>query len=256
MSDASSPPPPAWDYSAHAPHYDKRADYAGEAIDALLTLARLRKDVPIVDIGAGTGKLTRMLLARGFEVRAVEPNRAMRELGVQNTAGMRVTWSEGTGEETLLPAASFDLVTFGSSFNVTDRPRALREAARILAPRGWFACMWNHRDLDDPIQALCERTIRERIPHYDYGSRREDQTGTILESGLFDAPERIDGRTLHRVSVEDFVEGWRSHATLARQAGSRLEEVIAAISEELAGRGPLEVPYVTRVWCARLRELP
>lgn len=236
-----------------ASHDDERADYSEEAIGRMLETARPDRARPIADIGAGTGKLTRLLLGRGFKVLAVEPNAAMREIGIANTNGKPVVWSVGTGEATGLPGAAFDLVTFGSSFNVTDRARTLREVQRILRPRGWFACMWNHRDLDDPLQAKVEAIIRSHIPEYDYGTRREDQTGVIRASGLFEEPIAIEGRTTRSQRVADYVEAWRSHATLQRQAGERLAAVIRAIEALLDGAGTIVVPYTTRLWCARLR---
>ena len=242
-----------WDYSTLAEHYDKRADYANEAIDAMLDLTRPDRTRPIADIGAGTGKLTKLLLARGYTVRAVEPNDSMREHGIRNTAGAPVQWTTGTGEQTGLPDASFDLVTFGSSFNVTDRPRALREVARIARSHGWFACMWNHRDLDDEVQRLCEKIIRDRIPQYDYGSRREDQTEVIRASGLFEEPIPIERRVVHEISLQDFVEAWRSHATLQRQAGDAFDAIIRDIENALSKRSTIHVPYTTRLWCAHLK---
>lgn len=240
-----------WDYSALAVHYDKRADYAGEALDQLLERARPGRARPIADVGAGTGKLTRPLLDRGFAVHAVEPNDAMRGFGVANTAGRPATWSVGTGEATGLSSAAYDLVTFGSSFNVTDRAKTLVEVARILRPRGWFACMWNHRDLADPIQTTCEAVIKRYLPDYGYGSRREDQAAVIRASDLFEEPIAIEGLTINRTPLAEFIDAWRSHATLERQAGGLFGEIVAAIERELAGRAFLDVPYTTRLWCAR-----
>ena len=146
-----------WDYTALADAYLKRPDYSDAAIDAMLKIAQTPAGALVCDVGAGVAHLTLMLAARGFNVRAVEPNDAMRENGRKRTASLgNVTWSEGVGEATGQAAATFELVTFGSSFNVCDRGAALRETARILRPRGWFACLWNHRDLEDPIQARAE----------------------------------------------------------------------------------------------------
>jgi SAM-dependent methyltransferase len=242
-----------WDYTELAKHYDKRGDYSSEAIDELLAITQPDRATPIADIGAGTGKLSKPLLARGYRVKAVEPNAAMRECGVRNTAGQNIEWSAGTGERTGLPGHSVDLVTFGSSFNVTDRQATLKEVARVARPRGWFACMWNHRDLDDDIQRLCEHVIHERLPSYQYGSRREDQTEVIRASGLFEEPRAFEGRTVHEMPLVDFMDAWRSHATLQRQAGDAFPAVIRDIEAALAGRSKIEVPYTTRVWCARLR---
>lgn len=241
----------AWDYSKLARHYDKRADYSADALEKMLEITGASSGGVVADVGAGTGKLTSYLLRAGLEVIAVEPNEEMRKLGIQNTRGGRVTWIEGVGEGTGLPDRSVALVTFGSSFNVCERQAALKEAHRILRPGGWFACLWNHRDLSDPLQAAVEQTIARAIPGYSYGARREDQSQVIAASGLFLATQRIEGRITHRTSVADYMEAWKSHATLARQAGDRFKWVIQSIRRELGTRDTLEVPYLTQVWCAK-----
>ena len=141
-----------WDYTALAHAYLKRPDYADAAIDAMLAIMGARKRDKICDVGAGLAHLTLMLAARDMDVTAVEPNDAMRANGIKRTKELtNVRWHEGIGEQTGQPSRSFDIVTFGSSFNVCDRPAALKESARILRLGGWFACLWNHRQLDDPI---------------------------------------------------------------------------------------------------------
>ena len=145
-----------------------------------------------------------------------------------------VRWHEATGEQTGQPSQSFDFVTFGSSFNACDRPAALKETGRILKPRGWFACLWNHRQLDDPIQMQIEVIIKDRVRDYDYGSRREDQTAIIDASGLFSRVVHLDSRVVHEQTIEDCVEAWRSHSTLQRQARAAFGDVVASIEEYLA----------------------
>ena len=104
-----------WDYTEHAAHYDKRADYSYEAIKQLLTATGCTPQKPIAEVGAGTGKLTKELLKHGLTVKSVEPNDAMRAIGIKNTQGQSVTWSVGTGEATGLPTGSAYAVFFGSS---------------------------------------------------------------------------------------------------------------------------------------------
>jgi ubiquinone/menaquinone biosynthesis C-methylase UbiE len=242
----------AWDYTTLAKYYDKRAEYASDAIDRMVQEAGVTRDTLVADIGAGTGKLTVQLLRRGLNVVAVEPNDEMRKFGIQNTQGQTVKWIEGTGEKTTLRDHSVGLATFGSSFNVTDRALTLKEVKRILVKGGWFACMWNHRDLKDPLQAEVERVIHSEVAEYSYGTRREDQTEVIKSSGLFQAVRRIEGSVVHEISTEDYVEAWKSHATLARQAGEKFSKVIKAIKKVVAGRNTISVPYTTRIWYARL----
>ena len=77
------------------------------------------------------------------------------------------------------------MVTFGArlTFVIVNRP--LRKPPG-LKPRGWFACMWNHRELENPIQSKIESIIKERVSGYGYGTRREDQT-EVINSCAFSA---------------------------------------------------------------------
>lgn len=245
-----------WDYTELAAAYLKRPDYAREAIARLVEMTGVRAGDRVCDIGAGAAHLTRLLLEHDLVVTAVEPNDAMRANGQAVTRDRGVTWVEGTGEHTGQPEGAFALVTFGSSFNVTDRAAALAESARLLRPGGWFACMWNHRDITDPLQRRIEDAIRHRVPAYAYGTRREDQTDVINASGLFGTVERIEGSETHRQTVADCIEAWRSHGTLQRQAGDQFSAVIADIADVLhaTGRDTLDVPYVTRVWLAPVKK--
>ena len=168
-----------WDYSERAHTYDCRADYSKKAILNLLNTVKLYPGEKVADIGAGTGKLTKVLIDYGLNVLAVEPNKTMRNYGMDNLTGRRVTWFEGKGEETGLEDNSVKAVFFGSSFNVVNQPHALVETARVLRANGIFSCMWNHRDTADVIQREIELIIRNEIPNYNYGSRRRDPTKII-----------------------------------------------------------------------------
>jgi ubiquinone/menaquinone biosynthesis C-methylase UbiE len=244
-----------WDYTTLADAYLKRPDYADAAVDAMLSIARVAGGDKVCDVGAGVAHLTLMLAARGLDVSAVEPNDAMRANGVKRTERLgNVRWHEGTGEATGQASQAFDIVTFGSSFNVCDRHQALKETARILKPRGWFACMWNHRQLENPIQAQIEAIIKERVSGYGYGTRREDQTAVIDSSGLFGPVVHVDARVMHEQTIEECVEAWRSHATLERQAGAAFHQVVAAIEDYLRrlGTPSIQIPYSTNIWVAQL----
>lgn len=246
-----------WDYTNLADAYLKRPDYAQEAIDRMLSTAGVHEGDAVCDVGAGAAHLTRMLAAKGLDVYAVEPNDAMRANGIKRTESFpNVRWFDGVGEHTGQPDNKFKLVSFGSSFNVTDRLKALQEAQRILAEDGWFACMWNHRDLEDPVQKKIERIIKGHIEEYSYGTRREDQTDVIRESGRFEDIQAFAGCVTHSVKVEDVVEAWRSHSTVERQARDKFDAIIHDIEDYIYGLNVTEIkiPYVTRVWMARVKK--
>jgi ubiquinone/menaquinone biosynthesis C-methylase UbiE len=244
-----------WDYSSLADAYLKRADYADAAIDAMLSIARIKVGDKICDVGAGVAHLTLMLAQRGLDVVAVEPNDSMRENGLLRTQTLKnVRWHEGTGENTGQASDAFDMVTFGSSFNVCDRPLALKETARILKPKGWFSSIWNHRDLTDPIQTQIEQIIKSGVSSYNYGSRREDQTAVIDSSKLFGPVINLRSRIIHDQTIQECVEAWRSHATLQRQAGTNFYSIIKEIEKYLLSlkSEEIQVPYLTNIWLAQL----
>lgn len=245
-----------WDYSDLADAYLKRPDYSEPAIEAMLSIFGVKKQHKVCDIGAGVAHLTLMLADRDYDVVAVEPNDSMRRNGIVRTQKYtNVSWFEGTGENTGQASGSFDFVTFGSSFNVCDRQEALKETARLLKPKGWFACMWNNRNLEDEIQSSIENIIKSTVPDYDYGTRRETQTEVITASGLFGPVVHISSNVQHQQSLSECVEAWRSHATLERQTGSLFPKVITEIERYLKGLNQvtIEIPYTTNVWVAQLK---
>ncbi|MDB4635331.1 class I SAM-dependent methyltransferase [bacterium] len=245
-----------WNYTELADAYLERPDYADNAIDAMLKVSGTEKGDRFCDVGAGVAHLTLMLAKRGMDVVAVEPNDAMRANGIKRTENMPdVQWHEGTGEDTGQKPQDFDMVTFGSSFNVCDRERALTETARILKPLGWFACMWNHRHLEDPIQSEIEDIIREKVEGYGYGARREDQRAVIDASGLFGPVVHLDSRVMHEQTLDECIKAWRSHATLERQSGPDFGAVVTAIETYLKSLNTevIQIPYSTNIWVAQLR---
>ena len=245
-----------WDYTELAEAYLKRPDYAQSAIDKMLQTAGIEKGGAACDVGAGAAHLTLKLAEYGLNVCAVEPNDAMRANGIKRTAQYQnVQWFEGVGEHTGIEDQKFHLVTFGSSFNVCDRQEALKETKRILKDGGWFACMWNHRDLRDPMQKEIEDILKTQIPDYSYGTRREDQTDVIRESGLFKDVIYIEGTVVHEILAEDFIEGWKSHGTVQRQSREKFDFINSEIRKAVEAKGEkyVKVPYTTRIWMAQVK---
>ena len=93
------------------------------------------------------------------------------------------------------------------------------------------------------------------MPEFRPGSRREDQAPLLRRSGAFADIASFDTEFVARVSRSDYLDAWRSHLSVARQAGPRFDALLADIGLLLdeTGRSELEVPYVTRLWFARKR---
>jgi ubiquinone/menaquinone biosynthesis C-methylase UbiE len=241
-----------WDYTTLAETYSQRPNYADAAIDEIVQAAGLLPGDPVADLGAGTGHMTLKLAARQLDVTSVEPNANMRRIGLSRTSGLsNVRWQEAVMEETGLPSQKFKLVSYGSSFGVAEYGPTLREADRLLAPGGSLVALFNHRDLEDPLQHGVEEIIRRYVPDYQYGNRRVDQGALIESTGQFVLKRRIETPFVHEQDAEEWIAAWSSHATVARQAGDRFNDILVEIADFVRARCPnkiVRVPYTTRSW--------
>lgn len=138
-----------------------RPDYAPESVAWLVEVAGLSAGAHVLDVAAGTGKLTGLLVAAGLEVVAMEPSRAMRGKLAELLPGVRVR--DGTAEAIDLPASSADAVTVGHAFHHFHADTALAEIHRVLRPGGTLALFWNVYAKGGPIKVELDRIIDRHI---------------------------------------------------------------------------------------------
>ncbi len=247
---------PAWDYSELAASYELRAPYAYAELWELLTRCGVPSAARVVDIGAGTGRLSRCLAERGHRVQAIEPCAPMRVIGQAKCRGLDVAWHPVDGVCTGLSAASADLVSYGSSFNVLPAAAAISEALRLLGGAGQVLVLWNHRDLDDPLQRGIEDLIRQFAPTYTGGSRRENPLPVWQEFAEVEQSTTLAAPLQVHQSTADFIAGFRAHGTVIRHLGDRLEgflQSLTALLDSACPDGQIAVPFTTRAWCMRVR---
>jgi SAM-dependent methyltransferase len=137
-----------------------RPGYPGDALD----VANVPASSSVLDLGAGTGKLTRLLLTRFARVVGVEPAEAMRRLLAELCPDAEALG--GSAEAIPLADGSVDAVFSAEAFHWFDGERALAEIARVLRPHGALVLMWNvpAGPIEPPIEAV-ERLVDERAPH-------------------------------------------------------------------------------------------
>jgi len=216
-----------------------RPGYPGEAI----TWALGAEPLDVLEIGAGTGKLTRTLLDQGHRVLATDPSPEM--LGVLR-AQLDTQALLARAERLPVSSHSVDAVVCGQSFHWFDAEVALAEIARILRPEGRLVLLWNFRDL--------------RVP---WIRKLSDLIGVEAREGLIDPVAACESFT----DLESHqVKSWQTHTaqtladlTRSRSAAASLshgdrEALVARVVElyDSYGRGPdgLQMPYTTHVFRA------
>ncbi len=239
-----------WNYTDLAAAYDHRPDYHAGLVRHLLSDFELAQGDTVLDVGAGTGKLTGLLADSGATVVACEPNAEMLRRGADK-GHRNASWVRAVGESLPIRTTSIALVCFGSSFNVLPAGAALDESARVLQGNGHWLALWNHRDLDDSLQREVEEIIRRHVPAYDYGRRRVDPSHDVAMHASFEVVRAHEQRFVVDVAATDWIAAWQSHATLQRQAGAVLPRILAEVHALIDGAGTLSVPYFTRAWTAR-----
>jgi SAM-dependent methyltransferase len=158
-----------------------RPGYPADAVDYVSSETNAGEGEIVVDLGAGTGKLTAQLVARGLDVVAVEPLDEMRARLSEQLP--EVTALAGTAYDTGLASARAAAVTVAQAFHWFAGERALTEIARILRPRGRLILLWNRRDLENPVQASISRLISpyaKGAPSYASGEWRRVMAATSL----------------------------------------------------------------------------
>jgi len=132
-------------FTGKAELYKKfRPGYPKELIDYLYSEVGFSEKSVIVDIGAGTGIFTRLLLERGSKVYAIEPNNDMRTIAKKDLSGYeRFISLDSSAENTQLDDAIADFITVAQAFHYFDRGRFKRECQRLLKPGGKVIIIWN-----------------------------------------------------------------------------------------------------------------
>jgi SAM-dependent methyltransferase len=240
-------------FGAAAALYDRvRPSYPAAAVDwALGPLGDGRWQ--IIDVGAGTGIMTRMLLSLGHDAIAVEPDAQMRERLADTTAARSVA---GSAESLPLPDASVDGAIAAQAYHWFDRDRAHAELARVIRPGGVFAAIWNDRDESVDWVVEYSRIVEgDRGPD---GSGADTSRGRIRSYGdQFGPVETAVFRHSVRHTPDSLVNLLKSRSyflTASPQRQVVLEDEVRALATnhpDLASRSEFELPYVTVAYRAK-----
>jgi SAM-dependent methyltransferase len=254
-------------YQRAAGVYERsRPSYPLAALAALADALPLEAGRTVVDLGAGTGKFTRLLALTGAEVLAVEPVKEMRETLAELLPGVAVT--AGTAEATGLPGGCADAVVAAQSWHWFDERAALAEVERLLRPDGALALVWNTYDTSVPwvrdFQDIYFRLAPRDLPSPPLTSALGDAGPGGGWRKAFEAGAAGWGEMSERhwpnpysTTVEDVVERMMSSSHIAvldadAQAQVRAEvEAVLGAHDATRVSGAIEMPYTTDVYWVR-----
>jgi SAM-dependent methyltransferase len=221
-----------------------RPGYPAKAIRWLERRLELGPGRTVVDVGAGTGKLTRELVASGATVLAVEPVPEMRTVLEQAVPEARAL--DGTAEALPVGDGSVDAVVVAQAFHWFDGPAALAEFHRVLRRDGRIGLIWNRRLREQPVwHAISEITepYRRDTPTHYRGEWRESIACTPLFTSVGDLEVPFE----QDLDADLLVDRVGSTSFIAALPDPERERVRARIREVAAG-GPVRLGYVTQVY--------
>lgn len=261
-------PRPGLIFGSVAAAYDgARPGYPDDAL-AWLTPA---EPATVLELGAGTGKLTAGLLSAGHQVIATDHSPAMLARLRDNHAeasGERLRVLTGAAESIPLPDRSVDLVIAGQAFHWFAPERALPEIARVLRPGGTVAVLWNIRDEQIPWVRKLGRILGE----YPVGApgaadlipaseeERLAPVRPLVDSLWFGSVEQAIFRSWHTVTRDSLQDLARSQSSIAALDAAERDQVLGRIRAlyDDYGRGPsgLQLPYLTACYRTTLVDAP
>ena len=247
-------------FAAGAEAYERgRPEHSGESVELLARELGFGPGSRVVDLGAGTGKLTRQLVAAGADVVAIEPIPEMR--AKLEEAIPAVEALDGTAENLPLPNHSVDAVLVAQAFHWFDALRALSEIRRVLRPGGGLGLLWQARDASVPWVARLNEIIDaadDGHPRYRTGAWRS----AFELTALFEPLQEATLASVQRATPEAIVDRVASISYIAAMRQEQREPVLADVRRLLAsdpataGLETIELPHVVHVYWARPTAVP
>lgn len=238
-------------FGAVAEDYDRyRPGYPQSFLERLLAAAGIGAGSTVLDIGAGTGQLTRELLELGYRVIAVEPDDRMRAVLQQRHPSARAV--AGSAEEIPLAAGTVDAAVGGQMWHWVDPSRAVPELGRVIRPGGRLNVLWSLRDDRVPWIGRLGDNVVLPDPY------RLFDDAVVPEFGEpFGPLERSECEFTHDLTPSEFLAGLGtvSTITLAPDRDEQLARAAGLLEADpdLTGRDLVRVPYVCKAFAATRR---
>ena len=248
---------PTLRFSARVENYIRyRPGYPPQVLETLRTECGLTPQSTVADIACGTGIFTRVLLDNGNRVYGVEPNREMREAAERLLANYpNFTSIAGTAEATTLSDRTIDIATAAQAAHWFDLPKARKEFARVLKPKGWAVLLWNERSTDTTPFL---RSYEDLLLAYgtDYEQVRHEHTTDNITDFFTPAPFQSRVFDMRQEFTYPELEGRLLSSSYAPMPGhpnyGPMLERLQGMFDTYNNNGRVTMEYVTRMYFGQL----
>lgn len=228
-----------------------RPSYPREAVDWLIEGLRMGAGSRVLELGAGTGKFTELLLPTGAQITALEPVSKMREMFRQKLPQIKIV--DGTAESIPFAESTFDFVFVAQSFHWFNGLQAQKEIYRVLRPGGGLGLIWNSRDenlqwvkkltgLLDPYE---RGAPRYRTGNWKVGFECSSQFAPLKRESFTHTHQQTLENFLNRILSISFISVLETH-----EKQILVDQLKKLILAEVSNPLPefVELPYITDVY--------
>lgn len=245
-------------YEIVASAYEKgRPDYPQTAMAHFISALKLEPGKWVLDLAAGTGKLSKAVQESGVDLVGVEPVLEMRKIFSRELPGVSIL--EGSAEQIPLEDGAVDCVMVGTAFHWFDGEKALNEIARVLKPRGKLGLIWNIFDKQAPwvreVRALLEKEMVQQNPTHD----SLEWKNAFDETTLFGPLLHLTYSYCYPGTAQDVVNRVFSAKVLGMVSAEKRDEIVSRVLHILdthpatRGKEIFDIPYRVEIyWTQKL----
>jgi ubiquinone/menaquinone biosynthesis C-methylase UbiE len=230
-----------------------RPGYPAHVVEFIIATAGLAPGAAVLEIGCGTGQLTKRMAGSGFRLTAIDIGASMIDAARRRLPGAEVSFQVTSFEDLNAADASFDLVISSAAFHWIDPGVAFTKSARLLRPGGWLALLGTEEHYDDPLGAAMDALW---VTHGDTSGaweRRPSDPEAIAATGLFGTPACLTDRQQVTLPAGDVTALETTRATFLSWPHDTQRHFVGELGRLLA---PQPAVHLTRHTSVTMAQVP